>query len=135
MSDVTRILDRIQERVPLDDGPSLVAPEGAPEEDLLALDDALRQLEAEDPVKARLVKLRFFVAGTAMVTWQAVRARAAEQRAEATLRTAIRAVFAVKCDPDRGATGKLVIQSASRTAATATEKPGNNIDAADSPRR
>ncbi len=29
-------------------------------EDLLALDEALRQLEAEDPVKARLVKLRFF---------------------------------------------------------------------------
>ncbi len=47
-------------RVPLDNGPSLVAPEGAPREDLLALDDALRQLEAEDPVKAQLVKLRFF---------------------------------------------------------------------------
>jgi RNA polymerase sigma factor (TIGR02999 family) len=47
-------------RVPLDEGPSLVAPEGAPGEDLLALHEALRELEAEDPVKARLVKLRFF---------------------------------------------------------------------------
>ena len=37
-----------------------MAPEGAPREDLLALDDALKQLEAEEPVKARLVKLRFF---------------------------------------------------------------------------
>ena len=47
-------------RVPLEAGPSLVAPDGAPGEDLLALDEALRQLEAEDPVKARLVELRFF---------------------------------------------------------------------------
>jgi RNA polymerase sigma factor (TIGR02999 family) len=47
-------------RVPLDEGPSLVAPAGAPGEDLLALDEALRELEAEDPVKAGLVKLRFF---------------------------------------------------------------------------
>jgi RNA polymerase sigma factor (TIGR02999 family) len=29
-------------------------------EDLLALDEALTRLEAEDPVKARLVKLRYF---------------------------------------------------------------------------
>jgi RNA polymerase sigma factor (TIGR02999 family) len=48
------------QRVPLDQGASLVAPEGAPAEDLLALDEALRQFEGEDPVKARLVKLRFF---------------------------------------------------------------------------
>jgi RNA polymerase sigma factor (TIGR02999 family) len=47
-------------RVPLDDGPSIVAPGGAPGEDLLALDEALRALEVEDPLKARLVKLRFF---------------------------------------------------------------------------
>jgi len=60
MSDGTRILDRIRERVPLDNGPSLVAPDGAPAEDLLALDEALRQLEADDPVKARIVKLHFF---------------------------------------------------------------------------
>jgi RNA polymerase sigma factor (TIGR02999 family) len=32
----------------------------APSEDLLALDEALAKLEAEDPVKARLVKLRYF---------------------------------------------------------------------------
>jgi RNA polymerase sigma factor (sigma-70 family) len=48
------------QRVPLDQGATLVAPEGTPGEDLLALDEALQQLEAEDPVKARLVKLRFF---------------------------------------------------------------------------
>jgi len=48
------------ERVPLENGPSLVAPEEARGEDLLALDEALRELETEDPVKARLVKLRFF---------------------------------------------------------------------------
>jgi RNA polymerase sigma factor (TIGR02999 family) len=47
-------------RVPLDCGASLLAPEGSPQEDLLALDEALGQLEAEDPVKARLVELRFF---------------------------------------------------------------------------
>ena len=32
----------------------------APSEDLLALDEALTQLEAKDPVKAQLVKLRYF---------------------------------------------------------------------------
>jgi RNA polymerase sigma factor (TIGR02999 family) len=32
----------------------------APSEDLLALDEALARLEAKDPVKAQLVKLRFF---------------------------------------------------------------------------
>jgi RNA polymerase sigma factor (TIGR02999 family) len=32
----------------------------APSEDLLALDEALAKLEAEHPVKARLVKLRYF---------------------------------------------------------------------------
>jgi RNA polymerase sigma factor (TIGR02999 family) len=43
--------------------------EPAPDEEngdrLLALDDALRQLEAEDPRKAELVKLRFFAGLTA----------------------------------------------------------------------
>ena len=48
------------ERVALDDGPSFAAPEGTPGEDLLALEEALQQLEAVDPVKAQLVKLRFF---------------------------------------------------------------------------
>jgi RNA polymerase sigma factor (TIGR02999 family) len=47
-------------RVALLDEPSLVIPDGTPGEDLLALDEALQQLEAEDEVKARLVKLRFF---------------------------------------------------------------------------
>ncbi|MFO0888510.1 MAG: sigma-70 family RNA polymerase sigma factor [Isosphaeraceae bacterium] len=32
----------------------------APSEDLLALDEALAKLEAEDPTKAQLVKLRYF---------------------------------------------------------------------------
>ncbi len=49
------------QRVPLDQRATLAAPQEAPKEDLLALDDALKQLEAEDPIKARLVKLRFFV--------------------------------------------------------------------------
>ena len=44
-------------RVPLDDG---AAPAGAPADDLLALDEALAGLAEEDPVKARLVELRFF---------------------------------------------------------------------------
>src|SRR5947199_1086648 len=35
----------------------IAAPLGEPVEDLLALDEALQQLEAEDPLKARLVKL------------------------------------------------------------------------------
>jgi RNA polymerase sigma factor (TIGR02999 family) len=47
-------------RLPLDEIASPAAPEGTPREDLLALDEALRALEAEEPVKARLVKLGFF---------------------------------------------------------------------------
>ena len=45
------------ERQDLDDI-DIAAP--APSEDLLALDEALAKLEAEDPVKAQLVKLRYF---------------------------------------------------------------------------
>ena len=45
------------ERQDLDDV-DIAAP--APSEDLLALDEALAKLEAEDPVKAQLVKLRYF---------------------------------------------------------------------------
>jgi RNA polymerase sigma factor (TIGR02999 family) len=48
------------QRVELDAGTLLAEPEGQPAEDLLALDEALQQLEAEDPLKARLVKLRYF---------------------------------------------------------------------------
>jgi RNA polymerase sigma factor (TIGR02999 family) len=40
------------------DGVDIAAP--APSEDLLALDEALAKLEAEDPVKGQLVKLRYF---------------------------------------------------------------------------
>ncbi len=45
------------ERQDLDDI-DIAAP--APSEDLLALDEALARLEAKDPVKAQLVKLRYF---------------------------------------------------------------------------
>ena len=47
-------------RVPPGGELTLVAPDGAPVDDLLALDDALRQLETEHPVKAQLIALRFF---------------------------------------------------------------------------
>src|SRR5262245_32452214 len=47
-------------RVELDAGALVVAPDDRAADDLLALDDALQQLEAEDPAKARLVKLRYF---------------------------------------------------------------------------
>jgi RNA polymerase sigma factor (TIGR02999 family) len=49
-----------RQRLTLDEVASLATPDGTPREDLLALDDALRQLEVEEPIKARLVKLRFF---------------------------------------------------------------------------
>ncbi len=45
------------ERVNLDEACSIIA---APSEDLLALDEALEGLAQEDPVKAQLVKLRYF---------------------------------------------------------------------------
>jgi len=51
-------------RLPLDSLAPL-APEGEPIEDLLALDEALQELEAEDPIKAQLVKLRYFT-GTSL---------------------------------------------------------------------
>ena len=47
-------------RVELDAGALLVAPEDHAAEDFLLLDEALRQFESEDPLKARLVKLRYF---------------------------------------------------------------------------
>jgi RNA polymerase sigma factor (TIGR02999 family) len=52
-------------RVPFDPDAPLLVPEGEPIEDLLALDEALQQLEDEDPVKAQLVKLRYFT-GTSL---------------------------------------------------------------------
>ena len=41
-------------------GRRIAAPDGPPADDLLALDEALTRLAAEDPVKARLVELRYF---------------------------------------------------------------------------
>jgi RNA polymerase sigma factor (TIGR02999 family) len=49
-----------RQRVELDAGAQLAGPDGQAVEDLLALDDALRQFESEEPLKARLVKLRYF---------------------------------------------------------------------------
>jgi DNA-directed RNA polymerase specialized sigma24 family protein len=60
MSEVTRILEAIgggARRLELNEL-DLASP--PPDDDLLALDEALSNLEAEDPVKANLVKLRFF---------------------------------------------------------------------------
>src|SRR5207248_1032070 len=47
-------------RVSLDEANPIAAPEGPPVVELLALDEALALLEAEDPPKARLVELRYF---------------------------------------------------------------------------
>src|SRR5262245_28365450 len=47
-------------RVDLDAGGLLAPPEEHAAEDLLALDEALGQFESEDPLRARLVKLRYF---------------------------------------------------------------------------
>jgi RNA polymerase sigma factor (TIGR02999 family) len=47
-------------RVELDAAAVIAAPEDPAAEDLLALDEALQQFEAEEPARARLVKLRYF---------------------------------------------------------------------------
>ena len=47
-------------RVELDAAALVAMPENHPADDLLALDEVLLQFEAEDPLKARLVKLRYF---------------------------------------------------------------------------
>jgi RNA polymerase sigma factor (TIGR02999 family) len=47
-------------RIPLDAAALGATIDESPAMDLLALDDALTQFEAEEPIKARLVKLRFF---------------------------------------------------------------------------
>src|SRR5262245_37870964 len=47
-------------RLELDPAALPADPDDRAAEDLLALDQALQQLEAEDPAKARLVKLRYF---------------------------------------------------------------------------
>lgn len=59
-----------RQRVPLDEALTLAAPEGEPVDDLLALDEALKQLEAEDPMKAQLVKLRYFTGASLAETAQ-----------------------------------------------------------------
>jgi RNA polymerase sigma factor (TIGR02999 family) len=51
---------RAGERLPLDAAATLAAPYAAAADELIALDDCLKQLEAEEPIKARLVKLRYF---------------------------------------------------------------------------
>src|SRR5207249_4117473 len=73
MIEITRILSAIDQGdpqaaaqlLPLVGVATLAAPEGEAVEDLLALDEALQQLEIEDPVKAQLVKLRYFT-GTSL---------------------------------------------------------------------
>jgi RNA polymerase sigma factor (TIGR02999 family) len=57
-------------RVPLDGIAPVVAPEGEPVEDLLALDDALRELEVAHPEKAAVVKLRYFTGASLEETAQ-----------------------------------------------------------------
>lgn len=57
-------------RAPLDEAAMLVAPEGEPVDDLLALDEALKQLEAKHPIKAQLVKLRYFTGASLEETAQ-----------------------------------------------------------------
>ena len=47
-------------RVELNAAAPAAPSEEAVAEDLLALDEALRQFEAEEPFRARLVKLRYF---------------------------------------------------------------------------
>jgi RNA polymerase sigma factor (TIGR02999 family) len=49
-----------RKRLPLDAAATVAATDGPPADDLLALDDALSRLAAEDPQKARLVELRYF---------------------------------------------------------------------------
>jgi RNA polymerase sigma factor (TIGR02999 family) len=49
-----------RQRRPLDAAASLAAPDAEQAHDLLALDECLQQLEAQEPIKAQLVKLRYF---------------------------------------------------------------------------
>ena len=47
-------------RVELDNGATLTTPDERAVDDLIALDEALGEFEVKDPLKARLVKLRYF---------------------------------------------------------------------------
>jgi RNA polymerase sigma factor (TIGR02999 family) len=59
-----------RKRLPLVDLAPLAGPQGEPVEDLLALDEALKLLEAEEPIKAQLVKLRYFTGASLEETAQ-----------------------------------------------------------------
>ncbi|CAN5139511.1 ECF-type sigma factor [soil metagenome] len=59
-----------RKRVPLEDAAPCLVSEAEPLEDLLALDEALRELEVLDPVKASLVKLRYFTGASLEETAQ-----------------------------------------------------------------
>jgi RNA polymerase sigma factor (TIGR02999 family) len=59
-------------RVHLDDVATLAPVDDGSEEDLLALDEALALLAAEDPSKAQLVKLRYFAGLTLEESAQAL---------------------------------------------------------------
>jgi RNA polymerase sigma factor (TIGR02999 family) len=48
------------QRLTLDAAASLATPDATAADELLALDECLQKLEAEEPIKARLVKLRYF---------------------------------------------------------------------------
>ena len=60
------------QRVELDADAVLAPADDTPADDLLALDEALRQLDSEDPLKARLVKLRYFAGLSLADTAQAL---------------------------------------------------------------
>lgn len=47
-------------RVELDAGANLATPDDQAADDLIALDKALQDFEVKEPLKARLVKLRYF---------------------------------------------------------------------------
>ncbi len=62
--------------VPLDDG-EIVSITGAPDLDIIALNDALSDLTAVDPVRARMIELRFFAGLTTDETAEAMGVSAA----------------------------------------------------------
>ena len=58
-----------QERVAVDDARLAIAP---PRDDVLAIDDAVRRLEEEDPRKGQIINLRYFAGLTAKETAGAI---------------------------------------------------------------
>lgn len=61
-----------RERIDLDDACGPQAEIAPPTEDMVALDEALRRLEADDPRKGQIVNLRFFAGLTAEQTAEAL---------------------------------------------------------------